>query len=96
MIKKYFFILIVSSLMVSCKAKKVSSSSAIAMSTKDVIRNQAENNFDKKTINARLKAIYKDKDNSQTITIKSGSYVANMCCYLWFKFMAVVQEWSIE
>ena len=40
------------------------------MSTKNIINNHYENSFDKKTINARLKATYRDKDNLQTITVK--------------------------
>ena len=71
MIKKCFFFLFVGSMLFSCKAKKITnSSSVIAMSTKDIIRNYTESSFDKKTINARLKAVYKTKDITQSITIK--------------------------
>ncbi|MFK5879781.1 MAG: DUF4292 domain-containing protein [Flavobacteriaceae bacterium] len=70
MLKKTVHILFISLLLISCKSKKVEGSTAIAMSSKSIIKNHYENEFDKKTINARLKAVYKNKGNLQTITIK--------------------------
>lgn len=55
----------------SCKTKKTTTSSAVkALSSKKVIKNHYANTFSKNTVNARLKAKYKDKKNSQTITVK--------------------------
>ncbi len=70
MLKKTFHILFISTLLISCKSKIVEGSTAIAMSSKNIVKNHYEYQFDKKTISARLKAVYKDKDNLQTITIK--------------------------
>ena len=71
MIKHFKYILILSLLVSSCKSKKIVTNSPVkAMSTKKIINNHYDNNFNKNTINARLKAKYKDKKNSQTITIK--------------------------
>lgn len=71
MIKKLIHILFISALLVSCKAKKVEDgATALAMSSKEIIKNHCKNKFDKKTISARLKAVYRDQNNLQTITIK--------------------------
>ncbi len=70
MIKKTIFFLFISVFLFSCKAKKVESGSAVAMSTKKIINHHYAQSFDKKTINARLKAVYRDGKNMQTITIK--------------------------
>jgi len=70
MLKKTLYILFISGLLVSCKAKIVEGSTAIAMSSKNIVKNHYEYQFDKKTINARLKAVYTDRDNLQTVTIK--------------------------
>jgi hypothetical protein len=71
MIKHLKYILILSLFMSSCKTKKVTTNTAVkAMSTKKIINNHYSNSFSKNTINARLKAKYKDKKNSQTITVK--------------------------
>ena len=40
------------------------------MSSKEVIANHNEVSFSENTINARLKAVYRDNENMQTITIK--------------------------
>jgi len=70
MLKKTIHILIVSVLLVSCKAKIIEGSTAISMSSKNIIKNHYEHQFNKKTINARLKAVYRSHDDLQTITIK--------------------------
>lgn len=71
MIKKITYILFLSILFSACKTNKVVADSSVsAMSSKKVISNHYENDFDKKTINARIKATYRDKDNFQSITIK--------------------------
>ena len=70
MFKKSLYILFISALLVSCKAKIVDGSTAIATYPNNIIKNHYEHKFDKETINARLKAVYKDRDNLQTITIK--------------------------
>ena len=70
MLKKTFYILFISVLLISCKSKIVEGSTAIAMSSKNIIENHYERQFAKKTIYARLKAVYRDKDNLQTVTIK--------------------------
>lgn len=70
MLKKTIHILFVSALFVSCKAKIVEGSTAIAASSKNIVKNHYEHQFDKKTINARLKAVYTDTNNLQTVTIK--------------------------
>jgi LytS/YehU family sensor histidine kinase len=71
MIKHLKYILILSLLITSCKSKKVTTNTAVkAMSTKKIIKNHYENSFSKNTINARLRARYRDEKSSQTITIK--------------------------
>lgn len=70
MLKKTIYILFTSALLISCKAKIIEGSTAIAMSSKSIIKNHYENEFDKKTINARMKAVYEDQNNLQNITIK--------------------------
>lgn len=69
--KQFLYLLLIGAVLVSCKSKStVASTSLEALNSKKIIKNHYDNSFDKLTINARLKAIYKDKDNSQTITIK--------------------------
>ncbi|MDC9721616.1 MAG: DUF4292 domain-containing protein [Urechidicola sp.] len=70
MLKKTIYILFVTALLVSCKSKIVEGSTAIATSSKNIVKSHYEHQFDKKTINARLKAVYTDTDNLQTVTIK--------------------------
>lgn len=71
MIKKITYFLVLSILFSACKTSKVATNSSVtAMSTKNIISNHYENSFNRKTINARLKATYRDKDNMQSITIK--------------------------
>lgn len=69
--KNIFYIIFLSAVIVSCKTKIVSSSEvAVAKPSKEIIASYYENSFNEQTINARLKAVYKDSDNLQTITIK--------------------------
>lgn len=70
MIKQFLYVLLVSVLLISCKSRSITTASTIAMSSKKVIKNHYDNCFNKKTVNARLKATYKDRNNLQTITIK--------------------------
>lgn len=70
MLKKTIYILFISTLLISCKSKIVEGSMAVAMSSKSILKNYYENEFDKKTINARMKAVYENKNNLQNITIK--------------------------
>jgi len=70
MLKKTVHILFISALLISCKTKIVEGSTAVAMSSKNIVKNHYEHEFDKKTINARLKAVYTESDNLQTVTIK--------------------------
>jgi len=70
MFKKILYILFISLFLSSCKSTKVNRSTAISMSSKEIIKKQDEYSFDKKTIYARLKAVYKEGNNLQTITIK--------------------------
>jgi len=71
MVKKIVYIFVLGLLITSCKTKKtVANSSIKSMSTKKIIKNHYSNSFDKKTVKARLKAKYKDKKNSQSVTVK--------------------------
>lgn len=71
MIKHLKYILVLSVFLTSCKSKKVvTNTTVMSMSTKKIIKNHYSNSFDKNTIKARLKAKYKDRKSSQSITIK--------------------------
>jgi hypothetical protein len=71
MTKYLKYVLILSLFVSSCKTKMTTLNTTVkAMSTKKIIKNHYENNFSKTTINARLRAKYRDKKSSQTITIK--------------------------
>lgn len=72
MIKIFRYIFIVCMIFTSCKSSKstTSNSSITAMPSKKVINKHYEEGFNKKTINARIRAKYQDKKNSQTFTIK--------------------------
>ncbi|AOW21189.1 DUF4292 domain-containing protein [Urechidicola croceus] len=72
MIKKIAHIVLISMFVVSCKSNKVVTEGAVltSMSSKKIINNHYSNSFEKKTINARIKAKYEDKKNSQTVIIK--------------------------
>lgn len=71
MFKKSSSILLIIVLFTACKSQKVVTSSPIkSMSSKKIIKNHYSNQFNKKTVNGRLKAKYQDKRNSQSIIIK--------------------------
>lgn len=70
-IKRISYSILLLLLVVSCKTQKAITSSPVnSMSSKKIIKNHYSKTFDKKTISARLKAKYKDKKNSQSITVK--------------------------
>ncbi|GAB1308181.1 DUF4292 domain-containing protein [Urechidicola sp. KH5] len=56
---------------VGCKSNKVTvPGTAVAMSTKKVIKNHQENHFDAEFMSAKLKAVYDDGKTKQTISVK--------------------------
>ena len=70
--KHIYKILILLLVVSSCKSKReVTDANAIKnISTKKIINNHYSNNFNKKTIYARLNAKYRDKKTSATVSIK--------------------------
>ena len=71
MTKYLKYILVLSIFLTSCKPKKaVTNTSVMSMPTKKIIKNHYNNSFGKKTIKAKLKAKYQDKNTSQSLTIK--------------------------
>lgn len=55
----------------SCKSvKDVSGSNISSMSSKKIVKNHYDAEFNKKTIAATIKATFKDKDGSQSVSIK--------------------------
>lgn len=73
MVKKslYFIMMTCCFLMTACKSTKSTGTSEIRnLSAKRIINNHYQNEFDRATINARLKATYKDASDTQSITLK--------------------------
>lgn len=70
---KYFkIILFLLVILTSCKSTKstVEGAEIEALSTKKIINNHYQNNFNQKTIDAKLNAKYTDKKTSASVTIK--------------------------
>ena len=71
MTQKSIYLVLLVFVVSSCKSvKDVSGNTISSMSSKKIIKNHYEADFDKKTINATIKATYKDKDGSRSISIK--------------------------
>jgi len=70
MFKKVVYILFIGLFLSSCKSVKIDDSTAVSMSSKEIVKQHYAHSFDKNTIYARLKAVYKSEGNLQTITIK--------------------------
>jgi len=71
MIKRTLYLFLFILLVTSCKSTKTASNVAVvSMSSKKIIKNHYAVSFNKKTINATIKARYKDKKQSHSISIK--------------------------
>ena len=71
MINKSIYFVVLVFVVLSCKSVKDASGNTVSsMSSKKIVKSHYDAEFDKKTINATIKATYKDKDGSQSISIK--------------------------
>lgn len=71
MTQKSIYLVVLVFVVLSCKTvKDISGNTIVSMSSKKIIKNHYDAEFDKKTIHATIKATYKDKDGSQSISVK--------------------------
>ncbi|HHC80479.1 MAG TPA: DUF4292 domain-containing protein [Flavobacteriia bacterium] len=69
MLKRIFFIVVIMTMVVSCKSSNVTGTNTnVGMSAKKVIKNHYKNAFDKETVNAKLKVKYIGKTKLPGVT----------------------------